>query len=62
MGVFAEDSITVPVLRADLRYILDAIKDAQRELEQDEVAELTSAALDRKLEKAVKLIEDYRGK
>ena len=41
-----------------MRFALEAIKDAQRELEQDEVAELTSAALDRKLEKAVRMLEE----
>lgn len=49
--------INVAEFRAVLRFVLNAIKDAQHELSQDEVAELTSSALDRKLERAVELLE-----
>lgn len=43
--------VTVSV--ALLRRLLNALEDAQHELAQDEVAELTSSALDRKLERAI---------
>jgi len=41
-----------------LRQILEAIEDAIRELDCPEVAELTSAALDRKLAKARDAIKE----
>ncbi len=40
-----------------LGYLLEVLLDTEHELGEPEVAELTSLALDRKIEKAIQLIE-----
>lgn len=44
---------------AELRQVLEAVKDAIHELQEPEVAELTSMALDRKLADARDLLQEY---
>lgn len=52
------DNIPAEALKA-MRLALEAILDAECELAQDEVSELTSSALDRKLERARKALEEF---
>lgn len=40
------------------QYVLDVLKDVRAELDVPEVAELTSLALDRKVDKAILLMEE----
>lgn len=44
-------------MKALLGYLLEVLKDAEHELGEPEVAELTSLALDRKIERAITLVE-----
>ncbi len=47
------------VTQAALRQVLEAIEDAIHELNEPEVAELTSMALDQKLADARDLLQEY---
>jgi hypothetical protein len=40
-----------------MRYLLEVLKDVRAELDVPEVAELTSLALDRKVDKAITILE-----
>lgn len=45
--------------KAVLKYVKNVLEDVIEELDQPEVAELTSLALDRKLERVTQLVQEY---
>lgn len=44
----------------DTKFLLDVLKDVQHELGEPEVAELTTIALDRKVEQAIAMLEEEK--